>query len=831
MHPLADTSAVHRLAQVRDREFARRLFQHLPGAIFQVLYHYDGTYGLSYLSIDGVRLLGISVDQVEQIDLLAVIHPEDRHRFGQGAQRSADTGDTWHWEGRIRRGHPEVATVVDGGDTDYCWVRWAATPEHHANGTVIWDGMWMDITDTKQSQLKLRAERDRLVELSLDLLVAIGPDGQFRQVSPSVTDILGYAPAEFVTKTWRDLVHPDDAAATAQEFSGHLASGEPTLRFENRYRTRSGDYRWLSWHMTPLPEEGSFYGSARDVTEAKRRDRELMRYKRAVDSASDAIAILDTAGNPVYHNAAFARLYGVLSVAEFAALGGLRSVFPDPEQATMILNHTAQGKAWNGEVDQHLSNGQTIQVFLRAAAIRDAEDRIMGSTLMATDVTLKRQAQQERQRLTALVENSTDFVAISSLEGKPLYLNAAGLALVGLGDVSLAETVLDFFCAEDRPIAAELIYPLLLHEQRWDGEFRLRDFRTDTGISVDFTMFVVHHPDTHDPMCLATVARDIRDRKATEAALQASEAALRQKTEHLEATLTTLKQTQTQLVHQEKMVGLGQITAGIAHEINNPISFIYGNLSHVENYTRDLLALVKAYQAYLPLTEQPELQALAETMDLIFVEQDLPKLLQSMKVGGDRIKSTVRALQTFSRMDESDLKSVDLHACLDSALALLTHRLTQGRSRIRVVRDYGRLPAVECFAGQLNQVFMNIVLNAIDALEGEGATCCPVTGRSQRPQITLTTRVVGSDRVQVQIADNGPGIPPDILQRLFDPFFTTKAVGKGTGLGLSIGYQIVTQQHRGSLVCRSVPGNGTLFEIEVPVRQLGRATVVAMKSA
>ncbi len=328
-------------------------------------------------------------------------------------------------------------------------------------------------------------------------------------------------------------------------------------------------------------------------------------------------------------------------------------------------------------------------------------------------------------------------------------------------------------------------------------------------------------------------------RKQAELALQASEAQLRQQTHNLEQTLRELQRTQSQLIQSEKMSSLGQLVAGVAHEINNPVSFIYGNLIHAHEYTQNILQIIHLYQKHYP---QPvaEIQTEAEEMELDFLLEDLPKLLTSMQVGAERIQQIVLSLRTFSRMDEAQIKQVNIHDGIDSTLTILQNRLKAkpDRREIKVIKDYGNLPKVECYAGQLNQVFMNILCNAIDALEEnhKSPPSVPPTSREDKekssfvmghgkedqspiPTIRITTQLIETNQVIIRIADNGQGMTETVRKRLFDPFFTTKPVGKGTGMGLSISYQIITERHGGSLQCISSPGQGAEFAIQIPLKQ------------
>jgi hypothetical protein len=307
----------------------------------------------------------------------------------------------------------------------------------------------------------------------------------------------------------------------------------------------------------------------------------------------------------------------------------------------------------------------------------------------------------------------------------------------------------------------------------------------------------------------------------------------REQTDKIGHTLNDLQNAQLQIIQSEKMASLGQLVAGVAHEINNPVNFIHGNLIHAEEYTQELLNCVRLYQKSYP-EPTSELQKFLKKTDVDFLFSDIPKLFKSMQVGTERIREIVASLRNFSRLDEAEFKEVDIHDGIDSTLMILQNRLKPitDDAGIEIIKEYDSLPLVECYPGQLNQVFMNLVANSIDALQEHNQTRSPEETESKPSQIRITTTLTHNKQwVAIHISDNGPGIPPELRDRLFDPFFTTKSVGKGTGLGLSISYQIVTEKHHGKLYCHSELGKGSEFVVEIPVRQIEQESLEATEVA
>ncbi|MGB7442509.1 MAG: ATP-binding protein [Coleofasciculaceae cyanobacterium] len=326
---------------------------------------------------------------------------------------------------------------------------------------------------------------------------------------------------------------------------------------------------------------------------------------------------------------------------------------------------------------------------------------------------------------------------------------------------------------------------------------------------------------------LVSLVLEANQRQQAQEELRQSEVRERQKAQQLANTLSELKDAQAQLIQAAKMSALGQMVAGIGHEINNPVNFISGNLSYANDYFQDLMHLIEAYQHSYP-EPTPEICQLSSEIELDFLVEDWQKLMHSMQVGADRLQQIVQSLRSFSRRHDDELKPADIHQGIDNSLLILQHRLQAEKNRpeIKLVKEYGQLPLVPCYSSLLNQVFVNLLANAIEALS-EAAT--RTDNPLKEPQILIRTQILPAqpssttkkaiDCAVIEIVDNGPGISEEVVEQIFYPFFTTKPVGKGTGLGLSISYQIVVEKHGGKLRCVSTIGKGTSFIVEIPLQE------------
>ena len=848
----------------------RTITETIPGALLQLRVLDDG-YAIDFVSdriqaLTGLAPADLMADAQRFLDRL---HPRDSQRFQSTINAAAQTLSPWKFEGRI---------VALNGDTR--WWRLDAMPVPQELGEVVFCGVLFDVTERKSIEEAYR-ENERQLRMALkvsDMGVwtwDMATDQVNWKTEPGTLFEASAVSFCDTFNTYLQNVHPNDRDRLQKAVSRAISTGQ---EYQIQYRFLLGDdtIRWVEergglWR-DPDDLVLGLMGTVIDITDrrlaeaalkkSEERNRTLVNnipgvvYRCKADAnwtllfQSDAIA--DMTGYPVDHP---------IHQEEWRLIHAADRDRVDQEITTAIAHRQPF------EVEYRIchANGSTRWVLETGQPITDVTGTVQLIDGVLTDITRRKESETQLQelarrqglinRISTQIRDSlelmpllqttveavrrqlvTDRVVVYRFQADwqgevivedceptwPSTLGAMGTDNcfpTGLADNYLqgrVRNIPDIYQAglepchvqylENLQVRANLIVPILLKQQLW-GLLIAHECRRPRQWTVGEGELLKA---LADQVGIAIGQADLYHH-ATENAVRA-----RQQATDLKATLAELQRTQSQLVQTEKMSSLGQLVAGVAHEINNPVSFIDGNVAHAAEYATDLLALVAHYRQTYP-NPPPTLQQAITAIDLEFLAEDFPKLLKSMQIGAERIKSIVASLRTFSRMDEAEIKAVNLHDGLDSTLMILQHRLKAhgDRPQILLERHYGELPMVECYAGKLNQVFMNLLSNAIDALDEQ------LAARQQLapPQLIIATTQLTADQVRITITDNGAGIAPDKQQRIFEPFYTTKPIGKGTGIGLSISYQIVTEQHHGTLTCESQLGQGSTFHITIPIQQ------------
>ena len=523
-------------------------------------------------------------------------------------------------------------------------------------------------------------------------------------------------------------------------------------------------------------------------SELRKSLKDLSDLKFALDEAA-IVALTDAEGIITYVNNKFCELSQYSREELIGKNHRLINSGYHPQEFFKDLWATiSTGKVWKREIKNRAKDGTYYWVNTVIVPFLDNQGKPFQYLAIRFDITSRKQVESMLQLTQFSVQQASDSIFWIDSDGKILSVNKAACHLLGYSE----EELLSLSIYDINPGYQSGIWQAHWQELKEHGSltFESRHKRKDgtiipTEVNANFLEF-------EGKEYKFAFIRDITERKLT----------------------------QLKLIHTEKMSSLGQLIASVAHEINNPVNFIGANLSHVDNYTRDLLALIDLYQQGYTQSS-PEIQEKIEEIDLDFLMEDLPSILSSMKMGTERIYEIVLTLRNFSRLDEVQMKPVNIHEGIDTTLLILRDRLKEKseHSAISIIKEYGNLPLVECYAGQVNQVFMNILSNAIDALRQPDPDDSPEGIQSHASTIKIYTELKNSNWVKISIQDNGRGMTESVLAQVFDPFFTTKEVGKGTGLGLSISYQIVVEKHGGKLQCISAPGQGAKFLIELPIRQ------------
>jgi two-component system, NtrC family, sensor kinase len=655
-------------------------------------------------------------------------------------------------------------------------------------------------------------------------------EGTLTYLSPKFTDLFGYETSDFIGKCFKSLIHPEDLPLCEKIFCQTIDTrgNKQTIIF--RHKHKSEKWRWVQINAVPIydKENQLIYcqGILRDITEEKVAQEELkysnQLLKSIIESTSDAIFAKDIQGRYVLTNSTSFNL--IRKLDKQMVCKGDENIF-SLNIASELVNIDVQviesGLPITLEELVVNRDGKVKTFLTTKSPWRDHCGNIIGLVGISRDITEQKQTEvqiKKQEQFLSSVFNGTQnaIFVIDVFKNNQFYFagwNNSCEHNMGIPSFhAIGKTPEELFgIIEGQKIRAQYIKCLNADESITYEEFIVIKGKTISGLT---TLNPLKDKEGKIYRIIGTTF-DISARVSAEEALRQSEAELRQKASDLENTLKELQRTQSQLIQTEKMSSLGQLVAGIAHEINNPTSFIYGNIKPAQEYYHDLMNLISLYKEYYPQPIQ-QINKYIKAIDLEFIIEDLPKILTSMEVGAERIQNIVISLRNFAHIDEAECKTIDIHQGIESTLVILEHRFKANNLRpaINLVKSYSSLPLVDCYPGELNQVFMSILVNALDALDEYGNP-----NQSFNPKISIYTELIDNQQVMISISDNGIGVGEEIRKHLFDPFFTTKPVGKGTGMGLAVSYQIITEKHGGSLDCISLPEKGAKFVIKIPLRQ------------
>jgi PAS domain S-box-containing protein len=738
----------------------------------------------------------------------------------------------------------------------------------HSNKLIATIGVNRDVSERKQAEDALRKSEERLESILNSLNDIVWSMEINRQeilyLNPAIAKVYGRSVGEFFAQPslWFDAIHPEDRPRVMDFSAEMFANGERDIEY--RIVRPDGEVRWLHdrGKLTGDREKNflRFEGIATDITEQKHAQKLLAEAHAQLEQRVEERTAELMENNEILLTEIRER------VAAEKALRESENKFKQLARQETLVN----------QLTEQIRNSLDLSTILKTTV---EQIRTVLSLDRCVFIWYRQQdCPQENQWIWQVVAEAKHRCLPSILGEYPaqpaefIAQKIKNLEIIREDNLATATDINLKKIYQDWHYQSILALPIITHTGQIGviscGNFRRIKPWSDADVALLQAIT--------NQLAIALFQAELYSQAQTAAQVA------HERAEELKETLEQLQKTQAQLIQSEKMSSLGQLVAGVAHEINNPVNFISGNINFVQDYTRDLLKLLGLYQKKYSVSDA-EILAAIEEYDLDFIRDDLPKLLSSMQVGANRIREIVLSLRNFSRLDEANYKLVNLHDGIENTLMILQHRLypeelsnsyQPNGAKIKVTKDYGNLPKIECFASLLNQVFMNILNNAIDALESspmmsehplithdkkwlpngaiatinsadqtDGFTSninrdfasshCHLNqdntevnsglnsglNSGKTPTIHICTEVKTGDRVVIRIRDNGPGMPDSIRQRIFDPFFTTKPVGSGTGLGLSISYQIIVQRHHGDLYCISLPGQGSEFIIELPIHQ------------
>ena len=697
------------------------------------------------------------------------------------------------------------------------WVKWIFQPWYDSEGAIGGLILFTEIiTESKHLEETLQLTQFAM-DRAADAVFWMTSNGQLCYVNEAACKSLQYSRTELLGLS----IHDIDPELSVEAWPNHWNSVKQkgSFTFESRRETKKGRSFPVEVTVNYLEFNGIEYhcAFARDITERKAAQAALLEAKGQLQAVLDAVpGLVSWVSSDLRYLGVNKHLAAAYKLPADTFVGRKVGFLETSPRFNDLVYEFFASPDWASSKEVTATvKGESRTYLIVAQKYHQGKAAVFVGLEITDRQRMESALRRSEEKYRALTKNFPNG-AVFLFDNDLRFTLAEGTELEKIGlskQLMEGKTLFEVFPTQ----ISQQMEPQ--YRAALEGISSVSEITFGNQIYLEHTLPLIN--ENGEVFAGMTMTQNITERKQVLLALQESEERFRQQAAELEQTLSALQRTQTQLIQTEKMSSLGQLVAGVAHEINNPVNFISGNLTHANNYTQDLIRLVDLYDKFYPNPVE-EIEIEKEEMGLNFLKKDLPKLLDSMKLGSERIRDVVRSLRLFSRLDESDMKPVDIHEGLDSTLLILQNRLQAkaGRPGIALIKKYGNLPPVDCYAGHLNQVFMHLLTNAIDALEEGFMNNMGGDGRNGKNdhKIEIRTEVLADDMVAIIIKDNGPGMSEEVRRCVFDPLFTTKQTGKGTGLGLSISHHLVVEKHGGELECFSELGNGTEFVIKIPIK-------------
>ncbi|WP_449421023.1 PAS domain S-box protein [Phormidium nigroviride] len=790
----------------------QKLTENLPGLIYQIRLAPDGSISIPYVSPGCADLYEVPPEEFLTgiKDFRMLEHPDDRAAMTQAFVHSAQTLMPFEQEWRI---------ITTSGTVK--WVQAASRPERQADGSIVWDGVMIDISDRKLAEKSLRLTQFAIDRSSVPIWW-VKPSGQVAYVNDAACRDLGYSRTEILQKCVGDF-NPELSSEVWEKHWEEIKE-QGSFVFEAYNFNKSGHRYPVEVTVNYLELDGEEYNCAfvKNISDRKQAEAALYASQQRLSLLIQQTPMAVIEWSPDFliqsWNPAAEKIFGYTA----AEVMGRSVDFLIADETVKIhfdriVAHLLAQTGGNRSTNENITKtGESIFCDWYNNLLVNEDGDLIGIATIAIDITDLKQAEKQLQASQQLLE-----LVLNTIPHKVFWKDCN---LIYQGSNRAFAEVLGFSSSTEVVGKSDYDLSWTAEESDW---FRQCDRRViesnlpelgivETTLQADGTTVWAEtsklplHDTTGTVIGVLGIYQDISDRKQAETLIA-------QKSQELEQALQNLQQTQLQMIQSEKMSALGNLVAGVAHEINNPVGFIGGNIQPALDYINDIFELIDLIQQKYPQLD-PEIQAEIETIELDYIREDLPKLVDSMREGIKRIQEISTSLRTFSRADTDRPIACNIHHGIDSTIMILKHRLKANESRpeITVIKNYGNLPQVECYAGQLNQVFMNLFSNAIDALEdsNQGRKYAEIAN-----EITVETEL-SADKKQaiIRIKDNGIGMSREVQEKIFEHLFTTKGMGKGTGLGLAIARQIIEEKHQGSISVHSENGVGTEFIISIPIQ-------------